>query len=327
MPVSAGRLRDIATLSAMPLFFASNLVIGRAAVTGVEPFTLAFLRWLGAFLILLPFALPGLSRHRRQIRENLGLIFLLGFLGMWICGAGVYFALRHTNATNATLIYTSAGVMILVLEWLFRGRALTLRRIVGVAMAFLGVATIVLRGDLARLATLDFNGGDLLIAFCAFSWAVYSVLLKRPSLDGLPTVSLIAAVACAGTLALLPFALGEMVALHAFPTGMASWLSIAGLALLPSVMAFATYQWAVARFGPGVPGMFLYLMPPYGVGLAIAFLGEEFRLYHAAGLVLVLPGLMLATLPSRVPRLPPQENVAEEAENRACEPSKAGETA
>ncbi|MBZ8132468.1 DMT family transporter [Afifella sp. IM 167] len=327
MSVSAGRLRDAALLAVMPLFFCSNLVIGRAAVTEVAPWSLAFFRWLGAFLILLPFAWQGLRRHRRQLREVIGLVFLLGFLGMWVCGAMVYFALQHTNATNATLIYTSAGVMILLLEWMFRGRALTFRRVVGVIMAFLGVATIVLRGELARLITLDFNGGDLLIALCAFSWAVYSVLLKRPSLDGLPTISLIAAISAAGSVALLPFALGEMIVLHAVPTGASAWLTIAGLALLPSVLAFASYQWAVARFGPGVPGMFLYLMPPYGVGLAILFLGEEFHLYHAAGLLLVLPGLMLATLPSRPTRFARRDGAGEAGKSRGGKAGRAGETA
>ncbi len=311
----------------MPLFFASNLVIGRAAVTAVEPWSLAFFRWLTALLILLPFAGPGLWRHRRQLVRKWRLVLLLGFLGMWICGAVVYLGLRHTNATNATLIYTSAGVMILLLEWLFRGRALSLRQMLGVAMAFIGVATIVLRGELSRLLSLDLNIGDLLIALAAFSWAVYSVLLKRRDFDGLPTLTVIAAIALAGSLILMPFAIGEMAWLGAFPATGKAWVSIAGLALLPSVMAFASYQWGVRRFGPGVPGMFLYLMPPYGVALAMVFLGEPFQLYHAAGLFLVLPGLMLATLPARLPRLRPRTGPGHAAETGGHKGSKAGETA
>ena len=55
------------------------------------------------------------------------------------------------------------------------------------------------------------------------------------------------------------------------------------------------------RFGPSVAGMLLYLLPPYGVVLAVVFLGERFQAFHAVGLALVLPGVVLATAPSRRP--------------------------
>ncbi|WP_414833552.1 DMT family transporter [Afifella sp. YEN Y35] len=302
MQASSNRLRDITLLALMPLFFSSNLVIGRAAVSTVEPFTLAFLRWTVALLLLLPLAAAGLRQHRKTLLENWRLLLVLGFLGMGVCGAIVYLALRHTNATNATLIYTSSGVMILVLEWLFRGKRIALRQALGVALAFIGVAVIVLRGDLSRLIALELNAGDLLIALCAFSWAVYSVLLRRGSLHTVPTLPLFTAIVAAGAVVLLPFFAVEAVVREAFPSTFAAWLSIAGLAFISSVLAFLAYQHGVKVFGPGVTGMFLYLLPPYGVLLAMIFLGEEFHTYHALGLALVLPGLMLATLPSTWPR-------------------------
>ncbi len=298
MTESSTRLRDIALMIMMPLFFSSNLIIGRAAISEVEPWTLAFFRWFGAAVILLPFALGPLIRHRRTLMANWAPITLLAILGMWICGALVYLALRFTTATNATLIYTSSPAIILILEWLFRGRRIGLRHIFGVVIAFIGVAVIVLKGDLSRLAGLQFNPGDLIIAFCALSWALYSVVLKRPRLQSLPTMPLFTAIVIAGALTLAPFAAWESLALQTFPTSRSAWLSIAGLALVSSVFSFASYQYGVRRFGPSITGMLLYLLPAYGVGLAIIFLGEQFRGFHAAGLALILPGIILATAPS-----------------------------
>ena len=54
----ASRTRDIALVALVPLFFSTNVVIGRAVTAEVAPWTLAFLRWSGALLILLPFAVP-----------------------------------------------------------------------------------------------------------------------------------------------------------------------------------------------------------------------------------------------------------------------------
>ena len=295
---SSTRPRDIALMIMMPLFFSLNLIIGRAAISEVEPWTLAFFRWFGAALILLPFVLGGLIGHRRALMANWRQITWLAILGMWICGALVYLALRFTTATNATLIYTSSPAIILILEWLFRGRRVGLRQIFGSFIAFFGVAVIVLKGDLSRLTGLQFNPGDLIIAFCALSWALYSVVLKKPRLQELPTMPLFTAIVIAGALTLLPFAAGESLALQTFPTSRSAWLSIAGLALIPSVFSFASYQYGIRRFGPAITGMLLYLLPAYGVALAIAFLGERFQGFHAAGMALILPGIVLATAPA-----------------------------
>ena len=49
--------------------------------------------------------------------------------------------------------------------------------------------------------------------------------------------------------------------------------------------------------GPSTTGLFMYLMPPYGVMMAVVFLGEELHAYHFAGFVLIMSGLVLATAP------------------------------
>ena len=82
----ASRTRDIALVALVPLFFSTNVVIGRAVTAEVAPWTLAFLRWSGALLILLPFAVPALRENRDALVAQGGLIATLAFLGMWICG-------------------------------------------------------------------------------------------------------------------------------------------------------------------------------------------------------------------------------------------------
>lgn len=290
--------RAYVLLAIMPLFFSSNLIIGRAAVATVEPWTLAFFRWFGAFLILLPFAAGGLRRHLGQLLSQWQLLGTLGLLGMWICGALVYLALTATTATNATLIYTSSPVFIVLIERFFRGRSVSALQLAGIFLAISGVATIVLKGNPAGIANLAFNGGDVLIGVAAISWAVYSALLKRPALQALPTITLFAAIAFAGAVSLFPFMVWETIDTGRFPANAAAWSSIAGLALVSSVLAFTTFQYGIKIVGPAKAGVFLYLLPPYGVGLAILFLGERFETFHAIGLVLVTTGVVMATAPA-----------------------------
>src|SRR5215207_1401062 len=82
--MNSSRLRAFAILAIMPLLFASNLTIGRAAIETVPPWTLAFMRWLLTSLVLLPIAWSDLRQHAGAIRAQAPQFLLLGFLGMWI---------------------------------------------------------------------------------------------------------------------------------------------------------------------------------------------------------------------------------------------------
>lgn len=298
MDFRARRLGDFAAIALVPLLFATNVVIGRYVVADVAPWTLAFLRWTTAFLILLPFAAAGMRENVARIRLESRQIAFLGFLGMFICGGGVYLALHYTTAANATLIYSSSNVMVLLLEWLFRGRAIGPRELVGTVLALAGVAIVGLGSEGWRLTL---NPGDALIVVAAFSWAIYSVSLKRPSLTRIPGSALFAAIMLAGAVMLLPMTLWELATGPALPQSATAWIAVLAVALIPSVGAYSGYQYGVRRFGPATMAMSSYLWTPYGLLLSVIFLGETLRAFHFFGLALILPGVFLATarFPSR----------------------------
>ena len=278
-----------------PLFFSTNLIFGRFVVDEVAPFTLAFLRWASVAVALSPFLLRERGVAAAVLRGSAALVALLGFLGMWICGALVYLALDMTTATNGTLIYTTSPVIFLLTEAMFRGRRIGRRAAIGSAVAF--VAVIVLRGDLDALLALDVNAGDLIFVGTAVAWAVYSILYRSPRLAALSNLALFSAVAAAGAVTLLPFAAAEFLHGAPMPRTASAWGGIAGIVVFSSLLAFSGFQYGVRRLGPSAAGVFMYLLPPYGVFLAVAFLGETFHAFHAAGIALVMGGIALATAP------------------------------
>ncbi len=279
----------------MPLFFAMNPVIGRAVVDTVPPWTLAFLRWFLASVILLSIARASIRAHAGALRAGAGTVLVLGFLGMWVCGGLLYVALQQTTATNTTLIYAGAPVIVVLLDALLSRKPLRPLQAVGVAMGIAGVAAIVLRGNPGTLLSLRLNPGDLWAAIAATAWAVYSLVLQRKAIQAVPTLVSFFAIAAAGTFWLLPFAAWETWREASIPTAPSAWISVLTLAVFPSVLAFSAYQYGVKAVGPSVTSVFLYLMPVYGIALAITFLGEAFHWYHALGLGLVVGGIALAT--------------------------------
>lgn len=288
-----------AVMALTPLFFSSNIVFGRATVAEVAPFTLAFLRWGLCALILMPFVIRAWGGIADLVARERWLILALGCLGMGVSGAGPYYALQYTTATNGTLLYTTSPIMIILLERVFFGRAIRWREMIGVAIAFIGVAVILFQGSIARLLSGTLNIGDVVIIFASLSWAGYSILFRDSRLSGLPIMALFGLVCMVGALVLLPFAAFEFFSGAKMPVNASAWQGIAGIVILSSLLAFSGFQFGLRRLGPSLTGIFLYLMPPYGLMLAVLLLNERIEAHHIAGVILVLFGVVLATFPAR----------------------------
>jgi len=294
------RRRALLILLVMPLFFCTNIVFGRAAIQlGAEPFTLAFLRWGLTAAILAPFVTSEIRHKDIDWTALWKPLLLMGFLGMWVCGALVYFALKYTSATNGTLIYTSSPVIIILIELIFRGRKISLREAFGIALAFSGVVAIVVRGSVENLLALSFNLGDLIFVATAISWAVYSFLLREPRFQSIAVFPLFACISAAGAFVLAPFALVEIILTSKFPASADVWGYVAGIVVLSSLIAFSSFQYGVKIVGSSVAGIYLYLLPVYGVTLAVLLLGEQLYAFHFWGIVSVLGGVIIATYPRR----------------------------
>ena len=60
------------------------------------------------------------------------------------------------------------------------------------------------------------------------------------------------------------------------------------MALFSSVLAYLFWNRGVEEVGPQVAGLFVHLMPVFGVLLAWVFLGERLAPYHVVGIGLIL---------------------------------------
>lgn len=284
-----------------PAFFSTNLIFGRFVAPETDPFVLAFIRWTTVAIILLPFALHSNAKAMLEImRKQWPLFLLLAFLGMGISGSGVYLGLQFTTASNATLIYSITPILIILIERVSLGRQSNMREAIGIILALLGVAIIVLKGNLSTLLQLDLNPGDLLIALAALSWAGYSILYRSERVSGLSSLVLFAIIALFGSAVNLPMAAYAVFHGAGMPGTASAWIAIAGIVLVSSLIAFSAFQYGVRALGASTAGLFMYLMTPYGVLMAVLFLGERLLAFHYIGILLVMGGVIIATLPKSV---------------------------
>ncbi|WP_245337371.1 DMT family transporter [Shinella sp. HZN7] len=280
----------------MPILLSSNLIFGRSIAGHVAPFLMAFLRWFGTVLVLFPALWLSRQECLRFIRAHPGLWLGAGILGMLICGGIVYWSLELTTATNATLIYATSPLFVLVLEFFINDRRIALRELAGIGFALAGIAIIALRGELSALNSLQFNIGDIGICFAAISWATYTLMLRSPKFHGLTPTAALGAMSLSGAIVLLPFAGWEVAIGAPLPNKPADWQSIIGMVLVSSFFAYIAMQYAVRRMGAALTSLTMYLMPISSAVMAMVFLGEKIHSYHLFGVVFILVGLGVATV-------------------------------
>lgn len=275
------------------LFWSGNMVVGRALRDAVPPMSLAFGRWSLALLLTLPFAWP----HRHTLKGldagKWGVLVVLGILGVGAYNTLAYLALVHTTATNAALLNSFIPIAILAISWGLGHRASRVESI-GVGVSFLGVMTIVGRGDPAVLAGLSLNVGDLWMLAAVLSWALYTLGLKwRPA--GVHPMALLASLTVIGLFVLAPLCWRELAGAARLQLTPAALAGVAYTGIFPAFLGYVFYNRAVAEVGAAKAGLFIHLMPAFSTLLATLFLGEVPRPYHFFGIGLILAGIWLTT--------------------------------
>ena len=277
---------------AIPLFWTVNHIVARKAPGVVTPHVLAFGRWALVGIFLAWLSRVELRAQWQVLRTQVWRYVLLGALGMWVCGAGVYQAGVSTKMMNISLSYASAPVMIAVCSVLWLHEPFSKRQAVGVFVAILGVVHVVVQGEWTRLSQVVLVPGDLWIVAASLAWAAYSLLQKHWQ-SALSASAQLACICMGGVLVLLPFTLWELWQTDTPPLGSDAYGLIALAALFPGLAAYWIYGWTQKILGASRVAMTLYLGPLYASVMSWLILGEGIGLHHVIGGVLILSGVAL----------------------------------
>src|SRR3954451_10095649 len=280
-------------LSLTALFWAGNAIVGRIAAGHIAPVTLSFLRWSGAFLIILPFAWRHLVRDWPLIRERLGMMILLSVTGIGAFNTLQYWALEHPQALNTLLLQSAGPLFVAIWSLALLGVRLTLAQACGIALSLCGVLVILLHGDLTTLKNIEFNRGDVTFTVALAIFGLDSLLtLKRPTIHGLSFVGFTFGV---GAACLIPLLIWELSSRPWMRVDATNLLSLVYVAVFPSTLAYLCFNRGVQLIGANRAAPFFHLIPVFGSAMAIFFLGEQPHWFHLSGYALVLTGVYVAS--------------------------------
>lgn len=294
-PTGRSRTLAFALLTLVALSWAANTIVARATTEEVPPLALTFWRLALSAAVFAPFVLRDAWRRRHAILRNIVQLNLLAALQMTAFNALVYSGLHHTEAINGTLLQGALPLCILLAGPLFARQAVTARQAACMALGLSGLLTIVVRGDIDALLGLSVHAGDPLVFLGVFSSAVYTVLLaRRPG--GLPMPTFVFLMLAFGAVQAAPLHVAEHLWVRPLPVTAEAAATIVFIALVPSAMAQWCFAEGVRRVGAATAGHMIYLVPVFGVLMAVALLGESFQTFHAVGTALIAGGIWAATV-------------------------------
>jgi drug/metabolite transporter (DMT)-like permease len=271
------------------LWGSSYLFIKIGVDAGLHPFTLIATRLLIGFALLVAvvaIAREGMPRGARMY----GHLFMMGIFSVALPFSLITWAEQSTDSTFAAILNASVPLFtILIAAVALADERITLPRIVGLVIGFVGVAILVgfdpgVIAGTNVLAALALIGSSISYA----TGAVYArrfVHGLRPMIPALFQVGF--ALLVTGALALLferPLS---------FPARWDAVLAVVWLGLLGSGTAYLVFFRLLGRWGATRTSLVAYLLPVFGIILGAAVLNERVDVRTIGGTALVIAGIAL----------------------------------
>lgn len=281
--------------TAVIALIAANIIWGAAppifkwALQDIGPFTLAFLRFFIAAILILPFAYKHLHVEKEDIAET----FLIGFLGVVINISAFFLGLKYAPSINASIIGSAGPIFLILFAFLFLREKPKKKVITGSFIGLFGVLIIMFKPLFSGEPNLDLFGNALF--FLAMLGGLGHTIIGRQLLKKYEPLGLTFWSFFVGALSFLPFFINEnlnQTFLSNITLNVIVGISFG--AILSSALGYFLFFWALKYMPASETGVFVYLDPIVTVLIALPLLGEAPDTFYYAGSLFVFFGIYVA---------------------------------
>jgi len=274
------------------LFWGGAFVAGKRVSEHLGPYSIAFLRFAMASVLLVALTWRQKGRWPRLDKTQVRSVVLLGATGVFAYNVMFFKGLSLIEAGRASLIIATTPAFIALSSAVFLRERLGATRIAGILLSIAGAATVISRGTLEWNTIARLGQGELFILCCVLSWVAYSLIGKSVMRTLSPLVAVTYSV-IVGTAALFVSACFEGLGPNVRRASLLDWLDIAYMAIFATVIGFVWFYEGVKHIGATRAGLFINLVPIFAMLLAFFVLGETVTPSLGAGALLVLTGVYL----------------------------------
>ena len=277
---------------ATSLVWGMQLPLAKVAFDHVDAFHVTAFRYGVSVLLLLAFLAwrEGIGALSYDGRAGQGIS--IGFVGMTLSPLLVFVGMGLGRAEVTAVIVAMQPAMAAIAEWVFTGRRPPRFTLGCVAVAFLGVFTVVTRWDVDLSPKGMELIGDLMILVGAFCWVIYTMASAR--FRGWSTLRFTTLTMLPGAMGSLAFTgIGVSFGLLTFPAAAdwgAVWPHLAFLTVFGVLLSMVAWNAGTQRIGALNAVLFLNLVPV--AAFAVSWVqGNRFQPIELVGAGLVIAAL------------------------------------
>lgn len=277
------------------LFWAGAFIAAKFSVLEFDTFTLIFLRFLMAAIIILPITIK-FDKNWKMTKKEFPFLLLLSVIGMFGYHLFFFLAVKYTTATNSALIVAMTPTLTAVLSALILFEKLKVKHVISLLLSLFGVILIITKGHLLILSTIKVNKGDLIMLLGVVCWAVYAILSKK-ALNKMSAYKLTFYAFLFCSIEAIPLMLIFESPFAAMSSASSNaWLSVIYMAIFPSVFGYLINQLSIKRIGPSKTTIFMNLTPLVSMVLASIMLNEKITIVSLLAAAFIISGILLSTL-------------------------------
>lgn len=273
------------------LFWSGAFIAGKFSVVEFPIFTLIFLRFFIATIVIFILLLKNESNWRIEKKDlkTLGILSLTGMVGYHVF---FFLSLRYTSPVNSALIAATNPCITTLLSVVFLKNKISTKNIFAIVLAFVGVVLITIDGDFSKLINLKFNKGDLLMLIGVFFLATYAIISKKAGVNYSP-LKITSYVFLICTIITLPLMISEKPWLTIGSTTIKGWSSIVYMAIFASVIGYLFQQISIKKIGPSKTSLYMNLVPLFSMVLAFFVLGDKITFVNVIAALFIILGVFI----------------------------------
>ena len=270
----------------------SSFPVGKLAVNRIPVFILSGGRYASAIVLMAPLLVIFRKSFFQVKRRHFLLLILQAFFGVWIFNIFLFWGLKYIPSTNSGIILGTVPTMVVILSRIFYREPLTLRKVVGLVLAFTAVWLINQPGNTAAGTTgSNYWLGILFVMIAAIGEALFLFISKTTSTYVNPYVSA-SLITIFGFFMIIPLSIWEAQSVVLSQFDYRDVLLMVYFGLVVTFLGYVLWFRGVSAVPAGISAYFTSVMPISAVFLSGLILGETIRLIHYIALILIVSAIL-----------------------------------
>jgi drug/metabolite transporter (DMT)-like permease len=286
-------------LGALCLSLASSIwggmyVVSKYVLDYIPPFTLMWLRYMIAFVVL--FAIVKMVQLKNKPQASIRkkdwlLIGWIGFIGYFVSISFQFIGTKLSDAHTGSLITAATPAFIALFAKLVLQEKLTVRKMIALFLATVGVVIVI--GVDTHVGS--YFWGSVILVGAAITWALLSVYVKVAS-QRFSTLVITTYAILFGLLFTTPVMIWELQRNEVYYNDIYIILGVVYVGIVSTAGAFFLWNKGMDLMEAGIGSLFFFFQPLVGSFLGWLLLNETLDVNFFIGGMLIVAGVVIVAI-------------------------------